>query len=369
MRARAFLTAAALLALAGVLHAAYLENDYQGEKRAPETGILPPPRPVPDNPLAQMVRRAAVRDGYSWGGLTVYLVEVDRVTNPQVYLSTQEALAAGVLRLYEKPDAEVPALIVENRGEQPVLMLGGEMLLGGRQNRTPAQDVLVPARSGPIVVPVLCIEQGRWRGAAGSFDKSLSLAPLAARHSAVAGGSQEEVWSTVSRYQESLGVSSETRDLAAVGQAPEVRKRLDEYRGGFERCWRPQAVGMVVARWGEIVGADLFANAGLFLKHRDRLLDSYATDCITWPHRERMPEPRQLEAERFLRGVLNAPTFWMPTPGLGRTLNVRGPDVRGSALVLGDDVLHAALFPAREIIVPRPLPPEPMPLPQPMPRE
>ena len=170
------------------------------------------------------------------------------------------------------------------------------------------------------------------------------------------------MWRSVSRYQESFKAASNTRDLDAIQRSPEVARKLDEFRTNFRRhCWRPRAIGMVVARWGVIVGADLFANARLFEKHRDRLLDSYATDCISY-HRGRGARHRPSErrgAERFLRRVLRARIQWRSTPGMGRALSVRGVGIEGSALVLRHNVVHAALFPEAEVIIvppPRPMP-------------
>ena len=380
---RVFLAVAAIAALAGLGRAAYLEGDYSGQTEPPPTVIAPPRPEPPQNPLERMVRRASVREGYHYRGLTVFLVELPEIGLPDAYLTTQEALEAGVLTAYEKLRAEVPVLIVENRGNQAVLMLGGEMLHGGRQNRTLSQDVLLPARSGQVEVPVLCIEQGRWSAGEEGFQSGSSAAALGVRSSVLAGAPQEEVWGEVERYGQSLGVDSSTQDLKAIQESPELKAELSDFRAHFERhCWRPEAVGMVVARRDRIVGADLFANPELFRKHRERLLDSYAADCIAQGEtRERriMPPPVRNEAERFLRRVLAAEFTWQSTPGMGRLLEVRGADIRGSALNLNDEVVHAALFPQPEVIVsppPRPTPPpRPMPLPEPrsmpqqMPRE
>ena len=374
------LIAAAFLLAGGLLYGSYLESDYPAEAPPqPPMPIIrpePPPRPVPDNPLAWLVRRLTVREGYHYGGLTVFLVEVSGVSDRTPYLSVQEAVASGVLTVQEKGAGTVPALTVENKGREPILMLGGEMLLGGKQNRILREDVLLPAHSGPVEVPVLCIEQGRWTDRPLGFKGGEPLAPLAVRGSAQALRPQDEVWEGVRSYQRDLAVESATGDLQAVHDSPEVRKALQDYRERFaEHCWRPAAVGMVVARYGRIVGADLFCNPALFAKHRDRLLDSYAVDCIAWRGRAVNAEdriaPRHLGgAEEFLRRLLRAEYGWRETPGAGRLLTVAGAGVNGSALVYRDNVLHACVFPELEVIIrrPRPVPPpEPIPLPWPMP--
>jgi len=300
----------------------------------------------------------------------VFTVEITYVADDTAYLSVQEAIAAGLLTVREKGDGTVPVLIVENTGKEAVLMLGGEMLLGGKQNRVLREDVLLPARSGAIEVPVFCIEQGRWSHGPEDFQYKSSLAPVAVRGPAQAGASQDAIWAGVRRYQENLKVESSTRDLQAVHDSPEVREAVADYRKHVaDGCWRRPAVGMVVARYGEVVGADIFANAALFRKHRDRLLESYALDCVAADRGQmdrKWRAPSTNVAEEFLRRAFSAEYAWRVTPGSGRLLAASGAGLTGSALVQRDNVLHACLFPAGEIII---QPPQPIPLPRPMPLE
>jgi len=353
--------------------ASYLTSDYEETPRqAPPRRIAPPP-PAPQNPMTDLVRRVRVRAPYHYRGLTVFLLEMDGPTDGTGYLSTQEALAAGMLAVQEKGSGSVPSLQVENTGKRPVLMLGGELLLGGKQNRVLREDVLLPPESGPVEVPVLCIERGRWTRHSAQFESKRSVAPLTVRGSAQAGRSQDEIWEGVAGYQRTLNVDSATQDLQAIHDSEEVRKALADYRDHVQRhCWRDDTVGMVVARYGRVVGADLFCNAALFRKHRNRLLDSYALDCIAHgvpreDHELRIVVPSVLAARHFLERAFRADYSWKPGPGAGRLLSAGGAGVTGSALVYGDVALHACLFP-QEVIIVRPPHPEPPPRPIPVPR-
>ena len=389
---------AVLLALlaAGLVQAAYLEQDT-GSRRT-EVPIVRPPRPVPpppppppprpSNALTRMVDGLTVQEGYHHKGLTVFLVRSSQVEDTRDYLSTEQALARGLLTVREKGHGSVPTLVVENRGHEPILMLGGELLLGGKQNRVLRDDVLLSARSGPVEVPVACIERGRWRGHAPTFKGHRSVAALGVRGATQSGRSQSEVWESadyVGDFETAAGgFVPESGDLQAIQDSPKLQTELKGYRAEFaEHCWRPEAVGMVVARYGTIVGADLFANAALFRKHRERLLDSYAVDCVTWRRgrpegfRE-SPRPTRYGAEQFLRRVLRGEYSWRDSPGMGRLLSVTATGLSGKALVQERNVLHAVLFAQDAIIIrrpvpyPRPVPPRlvplrrPMPMPEPM---
>jgi hypothetical protein len=78
------------------------------------------------------------------------------------YLTLDEALEAKLARVTEVSDAgSVPELLFENDGDAPVLLVDGEELVGARQNRILNLTLLVGAKSR-TVVPVSCVERGRW---------------------------------------------------------------------------------------------------------------------------------------------------------------------------------------------------------------
>ena len=80
--------------------------------------------------------------------------------------STLLARAAGSARVTEVHEAgRVPELKFDNDGERPVLLLDGEELAGAKQNRVLNLTILAPPKRS-IVIPVSCVEAGRWEGAA-----------------------------------------------------------------------------------------------------------------------------------------------------------------------------------------------------------
>src|SRR3954451_15324816 len=86
---------------------------------------------------------------------------------PEVNLITlAEAHADGLVVIAEKPSASVPTLLVTNRAALPVLILDGEEIVGGRQNRVVNTTLLIPARS-TFELDVTCVEHGRWHAVTG----------------------------------------------------------------------------------------------------------------------------------------------------------------------------------------------------------
>jgi hypothetical protein len=141
-------------------------------------------------------------------------------------LSLEEALAAGAIQVTEvSAEGHVPELRVRNTGQAPVLILDGEELVGAKQNRIVNVTILVPPQSD-IVIPVSCIEAGRWRysrptfAAAGRvlnqeirYRKAEAVTrSLKERRTRVA--NQGAVWDGVSKALLALGAASPTGALS-----------------------------------------------------------------------------------------------------------------------------------------------------------
>jgi ARG and Rhodanese-Phosphatase-superfamily-associated Protein domain len=87
-------------------------------------------------------------------GLTVLWLHAPRGGAPFAIRTLDEARARGELSVTELDQAAVSGLVIDNRGPVHVLLLAGEILLGGKQHRIVVEDVLVPPRSGPLTLPV-----------------------------------------------------------------------------------------------------------------------------------------------------------------------------------------------------------------------
>jgi hypothetical protein len=104
----------------------------------------------------------AIGDAVQHEGLTLYPVLATRELPSGEYLSMQQALTDGSLKINENGGGNVPTLEVVNSGSIPVLLVVGDVVKGGRQDRVIAQDVIVKPTGEPQVVAVNCVESGRW---------------------------------------------------------------------------------------------------------------------------------------------------------------------------------------------------------------
>ena len=102
------------------------------------------------------------------------------------YLSLDEALGQGTAQVTEvSKGGHVPELLLINRGDRPVLLIDGEELVGAKQNRVLNLTILAAPHS-ELVIPVSCVEQGRWSAISPEFCASPRVHFAAGRAAKVA---------------------------------------------------------------------------------------------------------------------------------------------------------------------------------------
>src|SRR5262249_24781848 len=87
------------------------------------------------------------------------------------YLTFQDAYLLGFNVEEVSAAGSVPELAVRNPLEQKVLLYDGEELLGAKQNRILNVTVLVASES-TTVIPVSCVEEGRWSARSAFFSSA-----------------------------------------------------------------------------------------------------------------------------------------------------------------------------------------------------
>ncbi len=279
------------------------------------------------------------------GGLGVFPL-TGRVTDSPPYLTGPEAFEQGLIEVHELDPPQVPCLVVTNLADVPVLLVEGEMLVGGDQNRTMNVTVLCPPRSD-LTVPVSCVEAGRW-GARRQVSSSSRLAPGSLRAAKTASleppsgdvgsrrSDQGRVWEEVDRQSLSHAVESDTSALDDVQEEFEERiaaelDRIEPVDG---------QIGVICTIGAEVVGLDLFDRPDTLRQYLRAIVAGHALDAPA-----AMAPGGGLQAiERFLARVDGADCGTGPGVGLGDELMLAG-SVAGIGLALEDHLVHLAAFP------------------------
>ncbi|HSB41457.1 MAG TPA: DUF6569 family protein, partial [Methylomirabilota bacterium] len=156
--------------------------------------------------LARALAGLVLGPAATQGALSVlWLRAADAATPPIEILTLDEGRAQGTLVVTEHAQASVPELIADNRGKAYVLLLAGEILIGGKQNRVLREDLLLPPRSGPRSIGVYCVEQGRWNEGRKDFESRGSVLQPSVRSEVLRRADQSRIWSGVTTASRSLG--------------------------------------------------------------------------------------------------------------------------------------------------------------------
>ncbi|MBA3725774.1 MAG: hypothetical protein H0W86_04810 [Armatimonadetes bacterium] len=245
------------------------------------------------SPPADQTRAIGGLKGYAMGEPVTYenatfvpvistKPEPDKVVDDTITLT--EAKKNGWVEIIELPGQEqVNLLKVRNNGPKPLLLLSGELLLGGKQDRIIAKDTIVPAGETKDV-QVFCVEHGRWDGASERFDYGGTMVPDRARKSAQY-EDQEAVWEDVGRKNRSVSGTGRT----SSSQSSSIRTFLDDnglqkkLKSGVDfvsaTLAQPNVVGVVFILNGEIKTFELFGTPSLFEKAHKPILESFLTEA------------------------------------------------------------------------------------------
>jgi ARG and Rhodanese-Phosphatase-superfamily-associated Protein domain len=242
--------------------------------------------------------------------------------------------------------AEVNRLMLTNNSDRPLILLAGEIVMGGKQDRVVGKDRLIPAKSEPIDLSVFCVEPHRWVETSALFGgASLVMAQPSVRLKAMANKDQQAVWDEVAKSRKFVADAvSVPASQAIAGSSSyaktmenrEVQNRMNAVAAPIQRSYdklmrelhAQNAVGAVVAVNGEIVWADIFASASLLEKYWPKLIRSYAAEAVSaWAGRARWgaAAPSAGEAQHFLddfdarrESVESEPAVYRNTEMVGR---------------------------------------------------
>lgn len=290
----------------------------------------------------------------SHGDLTIFPVVSSKTHDTSGFITLDEGIRSGEVVVTEvgnlhssmrrRPPyeqrpytgAEVNRLVLVNNSRHPLILLAGEVVTGGKQDRVVGKDRIVPSESDPVDLSVFCVEHGRWTETSAKFDThaSVMLQP-SVRMKAMADQDQQKVWDAVGNSRQAMAAAvpaappanygagtggvagssgtgsgagtsassiveveaytSSVRELnsttsyAKARENKVVQAQLDSivepmqksYESVIKQLRNQNAVGVVVAVKGHIVWADMFASGSLLDKYWPKLLESYATEAMT----------------------------------------------------------------------------------------
>jgi len=304
---------------------------------------------------ARVVRDLRLGDAQRGAGLTVYPVLGDVASvgedvgplgsDSPIFLTLGQGLRSGQVIVTEVGSGgSVPQLHVENRGSTRVLLLAGEEVRGGMQNRLINSDVLLECFTS-LVVPTSCSQQGRWRPESREFADSGVLAHEKLRHEMRrethdsmrrgdgARSCQSGVWREIDAVHARHKTTSNTSALRDVFAAR--KDFIDKSLAAFPLVSGQR--GVLVLR-GASASLELISYADAYSDIHEKVLGSHIVDA-----RAADCEPvDESSAHEFLRRVAELEGEAFDAIGVGADVRYRGDGVLGQALFVDECAVHAS---------------------------
>ena len=267
------------------------------------------------------------------------------------YLTLDEALGRGLVQITEvSVQGSVPELKLNNESDEPVLLLDGEELIGAKQNRVLNLTIMAPPKR-TIIIPVSCVEAGRWSPRSAKFTtssnayfaqgrvKKMAQVSSSLMSRGQARSDQDAVWADISLKASHLKAESATAAMSDIYER--YTKRIDDYVGAFAAIDRQ--VGAVFTINGNIIGFDLFDSPGTFKKLLPKLVRSYALDAID-TDTKKAAAPSREPVEELLLAITQAEAKTFPASGEGVDVRLTGPNLMGAGLIVNGRVVHLGAF-------------------------
>jgi ARG and Rhodanese-Phosphatase-superfamily-associated Protein domain len=280
--------------------------------------------------------------------LAVYFIH-GKSAPGKVPLTLEEAMAKGVVKVRET--SNVNQLEIENRGLDEVFVQSGDIVKGGKQDRTLMVSLVLPPKSGAVPIASFCVEEGRWTARGREDVKQFSTASaavpsremkLAMKAPIPAGGSsetrppepanpagdrgrmqlsgnspanetglrQQKVWDNVRKTQTkltgNLGASvSSAQSGSSLQLALENEKLMDAqklYINALKAAGESSddIIGFVFAVNGALNSADIYPSNGLFRKMWTKLLTASVIEAIGHKDEPAVAPPDSAAASAFL---------------------------------------------------------------------
>ena len=273
--------------------------------------------------------------------------EIVQVDGDFIVVRPVDALEDGQGTPEERFSLLALALTVENRGKGHVLLLAGEILVGGKQNRVLREDILLPPLSGPRPIGVYCVEQGRWNEGRKEFESKGSLAQPGLRSKLMERPDQGRVWDQVARAAREAAPASHspTGSYQAIYDDSKIKDHTDE----IERAapLRPPALahGAAVFAGPALSGLDLFHSPGLFAREWPKLLRAYAVETYQKMLPRDVPEVKlRAQVEALLAQAARVEGSVRGNAGVGQLFEFRVAGNRGAALLFEGRAIHTAIL-------------------------
>ena len=300
------------------------------------------------NVINEILSNIEMFEKESYQNMTVIGLNVPN--NEMDLMSLEIGLDLGLVEITELDDDNVVGKVkVINNAVTPLLLLDGEEILGSMQNRIVNTTIIIPAQSEKII-PVSCVEAGRWHSNSTKFHYSNHMATSRVRRDKLHSVSQSlrnkktftsdqaGVWKNIAETQEKLEVNSCTSALH--DSYIQRESQMEDYKKSFKL--HENQNGLIVYINGELAGFEIIYNSIRYKEYHDKLLGSYILDAISRIDEEYTVD--ELEEDELIEKIRKTPYDSFDSVGLGKDLRLEDDDITGSVMLYEGNLINASFF-------------------------
>lgn len=255
-------------------------------------------------------------------------------------LTLKKGLELGLANVKECEQSQVNTLIVENRAVTPLILIEGEEVIGGKQNRLVNETTLIAPQSS-MEIPVNCSEQGRWdyksefRHSAYIADYNTRSARVHAKrlHRPV----QHAVWSSIDEVEREHAFHSHTRALS--DSYDNLKRNHSEVVKAFEIAKDQNGVLVIVD--GEVKGFEVFLNSDIYNQFHEKIIKSY---LMSSKLENSTFTVNVDEAESVIKNAIDSSFEKKETKGLEESYEFENDSGLGAISIYENEIIHWSYF-------------------------
>lgn len=255
-------------------------------------------------------------------------------------LTLKKGFELGLAEVKECEHSTVNTLIVKNNSVTPLLLVDGEEIIGGDQNRIVNATILI-APNSEEKIPVNCTEHGRWAYKS-EFKQSEYMANYrtrSAKEKAVRANMSEQqaVWDSIEDLEMSRSFSSPTQAMSESYE--NLKVNLDEFISNFKAL--DGQTGAVIIIDGEIKGFELFLNSQIYHEYHEKILKSYLIDIDI---DDSVFTVNTDVAKNLIEEALSVEYAAKKSNGLEEAFEFENSEGLGTAYLYKDELIHMSYF-------------------------
>ena len=171
--------------------------------------------------------------------------------------------------------ADVLTLLIKNRSNDNIVLMSGEMVQGGKQDRAFGETTIIPKKKKKTYVQVFCVEKGRWDDKPKAF-KHAGTADAGVRKQIDVSKRQSKVWKQI---DQELAEKNKKNQTSAYLKAYNDSLYLDSayLRYFIQRMKSSDSAyaGFIAITGNRIITSDIFSGSDLCLAAYIENLKSY----------------------------------------------------------------------------------------------